>query len=134
MKNIRDLIFTLTILLLFASGCNTPERSQSDSYDRQLKDGWSVESSAKISASGDIISGQGFDATKWYKTTVPATVMAALIANNEYPDIFMGDNINLVDTSRFKKPWWYRNEFTVDDADKNTELVLRGSTTGPMSG
>ena len=126
MKNIKNQIITLVILLLCASGCSAPEQSQSDSYDRQLKDGWSVESSAKVSASGDIISSQGFDASKWYKTTVPATVMAALIANNEYPDIFMGDNINLVDTSRFKTPWWYRNEFTVDDADKNTELVFEG--------
>lgn len=126
MKNIKNQILTLTTLLLFVSGCTAPEQSKSDSYDRQLKDGWSVESSAKVPASGDIISKQGFDASKWYKTTVPATVMAALIANNEYPDIFMGDNINLVDTSRFKTPWWYRNEFTVDDADNNTELVFEG--------
>ncbi|HAM08921.1 MAG: hypothetical protein A2X05_08460 [Bacteroidetes bacterium GWE2_41_25] len=126
MKNIISQIPAFIMLVILASGCNTADRSQRDEFDQQLKDGWSVESSVKVNASGDIISKPGFDVSKWYKTTVPATVMAALIANNEYPGIFMGDNINLVDTSRFRTPWWYRNEFTVENASKNTELVFEG--------
>lgn len=126
MKNFRIQILTLITLIIFTGGCNTADKSKSDKYDQQLKDGWNVESSVKVNAAGHIISTKGFDASKWYKTTVPATVMGALIANNEYPDIFMGDNINLVDTSRFRTPWWYRNEFNIEDATKNTELVFEG--------
>ena len=126
MKNIKFQSFAFIILVIFANGCNIADESQNDKFDQQLKDGWSVESSVKVNASGDIISTKGFDASKWYKTTVPATVMAALVANNEYSDIFMGDNISRVDTSRFRTPWWYRNEFNVEDITKNTELVFEG--------
>lgn len=126
MKSIRIQIFAMLALLLIAGGCNTTGKPQKDKYDQQLKDGWRIESSAKVNATGDIISRQDYDASKWFGTTVPATVMGALIANNEYPGIFMGDNINLVDTSRFRIPWWYRNEFMVEDAAKNTQLVFEG--------
>jgi exo-1,4-beta-D-glucosaminidase len=100
--------------------------AQNLKFEQQLKDGWSIESSAKVNFTGDKISQIGFDSSTWYKTTVPSTVMAGLIANNEYQDIFMGENINKVDTTRFRVPWWYRNEFTVDDASKNTELIFEG--------
>ena len=36
----------------------------------------------------------------------------------------MGENINKVDTTRFRVPWWYRNEFNIDDVSKNTELIF----------
>jgi exo-1,4-beta-D-glucosaminidase len=126
MKNIKIQIITLFTLLIFANGCTNADKSHSVDFDLQLKDGWTVESSAKVDASGDIISKSGFDASKWYKTSVPSTVMAALIANKEYPDIFMGDNINLVDTARFRNSWWYRKEFAVENANENTELVFEG--------
>ena len=55
MKDIKIQLLTLLALLVFANGCNTGVKSQSDKYDQQLKDGWSVESSVKVNASGDII-------------------------------------------------------------------------------
>ena len=107
--------------------CNTVTvNAQNLKFEQQLKEGWSIESSAKVNFTGDKISQISFDDSKWYKTTVPSTVMAGLIANNEYQDIFMGENINKVDTTRFRVPWWYRNEFNIDDASKNTELVFEG--------
>lgn len=94
--------------------------------ERQLKEGWAIQSSAQTGATGDKISKTGFDISGWYPCQVPSTVMAALIANNEYPDIFMGDNISKVDAGRFASSWWFRNEFTIDDAAKNTELIFEG--------
>lgn len=126
MKYIINQILSIFILLIFINGCKTSGKPQSAEYDRELKDGWTVESSLIVNTAGDIISKRGFDASKWYKTSVPATVMAALIANNEYPDIFMGDNIDRVDTKRFRRPWWYRTEFNVEDASGNTQLVFEG--------
>jgi exo-1,4-beta-D-glucosaminidase len=126
MKNIKIQFLTLFFLLLSVSACKTSDKSKIVNFEQQLKDGWAIESSTKVDAKGDIISKHGYDASKWYKTSVPATVMAALIANNEYPDIFMGDNIKLVDTARFIKPWWYRNEFNIEDISKNTELIFEG--------
>jgi exo-1,4-beta-D-glucosaminidase len=126
MKNIQIRIVTLAIIIGFFSGCKTGIKTTPVVFNQNLREGWSIASTEDIEVTGDIISRSGFDVSKWYKTTVPSTVMAALIANNEYPDIFMGENINKVDTARFRTSWWYRNEFNVDDATKNTELVFEG--------
>jgi exo-1,4-beta-D-glucosaminidase len=125
MKNLLTGISLAIIACLF-TGCKPGIKSAPVVFNQQLSEGWHIASSADVKFQGDIISKTGFDASKWYKTTVPSTVMAALIANGEYPDIFMGDNINSVDTSRFRTSWWYRNEFTIDDTSKNTELVFEG--------
>ncbi len=126
MKNIQIRIVTLAIIIGFFSGCKTVNKTAPVVFNQYLSEGWSIASTEDIEVTGDIISRSGFDISKWYKTTVPSTVMAALIANNEYPDIFMGENIDKVDTVRFRTSWWYRNEFNVDDAAKNTELIFEG--------
>jgi len=125
MKNMRFLIVMLTIFTVFP-GCKTGIKTAPTVFNQQLRDGWNIASSEELQSGGDIISQPGFDVSKWYKTTVPSTVMAALIANNEYPDIFMGDNIDKVDTARFRTSWWYRNEFSIDDTTYNNELVFEG--------
>ncbi|MBI5010426.1 MAG: glycoside hydrolase family 2 [Bacteroidia bacterium] len=126
MKNITNQVFLLSVLLTAMIGCSSDENFQPVVSELQLKDGWYVESSVKANSTGDLISKKDYDASKWYRTTVPSTVMAALIANGEYADVFMGDNINRVDTSRFRVSWWYRTLFNVEDADKNTELIFEG--------
>jgi len=126
MKSIQIRIVALAIIIGFLSGCRTGIKKSSVVFNQNLREDWSIASSDYIEATGDIISRSGFDVSKWYKTTVPSTVMAALIANKEYPDIFMGDNIDKVDTARFRTSWWYRNEFNVEDAAMNTELVFEG--------
>ncbi len=126
MKSTFRWIMTLAILTGILSGCKSRVENVPVEYIKQLSEGWSIASSEDVKIPGEAISQSGFDVSNWYKTTVPSTVMAALIANKEYPDIFMGENINKVDTSRFRTPWWYRNEFTVNDASKNTELVFEG--------
>lgn len=126
MKNTNYTNGTL-ISFIFWIMCSTiTVNAQNVKFEKQLKEGWNVESSAKINSSGDKISQTNFDVSKWYKTAVPSTVMASLIANNEYADIFMGENISKVDTTRFRIPWWYRNEFVIEDASKNTELIFEG--------
>lgn len=112
--------------LLWLMCCLATITAQNVKFEQQLKEGWNIESSEKINTTGDKISQANFDISKWYKTSVPSTVMASLIANNEYSDIFMGQNINKVDTTRFRVPWWYRNEFVIEDASKNTELIFEG--------
>lgn len=112
--------------LLWLMCCLATITAQNVKFEQQLKEGWNIESSEKINTTGDKISQANFDISKWYKTSVPSTVMASLIANNEYADIFMGENINKVDTTRFRVPWWYRNEFVIEDASKNTELIFEG--------
>src|SRR5689334_20291161 len=44
-----------------------------------LANGWRIQSSAAIRATGDAISRPGFSADGWHPATVPGTVVAALV-------------------------------------------------------
>ncbi|HVD90838.1 MAG TPA: hypothetical protein VNC21_01095 [Vicinamibacterales bacterium] len=93
-----------------------------------LADGWRIESSARVTAKGETISRPGFDARAWHPATVPATVVAALVANGDYPDPYFGMNLRKIPgmtypvgeqfarlpmaaDSPFNRAWWYRVEF-----------------------
>jgi exo-1,4-beta-D-glucosaminidase len=95
-----------------------------------LRDGWAVQSSAKVNASGEVVSTTGFDASSWYKTSAPNTVFAVLVENGVYKDPYFGMNLRSVpgvsypiggqfanlempEDSPYAVPWWYRNEFEV---------------------
>jgi exo-1,4-beta-D-glucosaminidase len=93
-----------------------------------LKDGWAVQSSAKVTAGGEKVSQSGFDTTGWFKTSAPKTVFAVLVENGIYPVPYFGNNLRAVpgveypiggqyanidmpSNSPYVVPWWYRNEF-----------------------
>ena len=95
-----------------------------------LRDGWQVQSSAKVKVAGDAISQPGFDASAWYKTSVPKTVFAVLVENGVYKDPYFGMNLRAVPGVSYKigsqfsnqemprdspyaVPWWYRTEFAI---------------------
>ncbi|MFN8240500.1 MAG: hypothetical protein U0X39_07085 [Bacteroidales bacterium] len=128
MKNIKMVFYKALLLLtsLFLFTMCGKEPSTDYSFNLILNDGWTLQSSALARDSGVKISSLGFDASSWYKTGIPSTVMAAMISNGEYPDIFMGDNIDRVDTARFRCSWWYRKEFNIDNTWGNSTLVFQG--------
>jgi exo-1,4-beta-D-glucosaminidase len=90
-----------------------------------LKDNWTIKSSKDIKSDGKAISAAGFRTEGWYPTSVPTTVLAALVANKVYPDPYYGTNIlnlpgqipypkrEMPDNSPFKVAWWYRTEFKI---------------------
>jgi len=41
----------------------------------------------------------GFATAGWYPITVPSTVLAGLVANQVYPDPFVGDNMTRIPAS-----------------------------------
>ena len=89
---------------------------------------WELFSSANLKESGKTISSSGFNTDKSYKTEVPATVMAALLKNKVYEDIFYGDNLNKISKEPFLVPWWYRKTFQIDTKTSADyyKLVLEG--------
>jgi exo-1,4-beta-D-glucosaminidase len=110
-----------------------------------LREGWAVESSAKVSASGEAVSTASFDASSWYKTSSPNTVFAVLVENGVYKDPFFGMNLRSVpgvsyavgsqfanqemsENSPFARPWWYRKEFEVPPqfSGKTVWMAFRG--------
>ena len=90
----------------------------------ELKQGWSIQSSAK----GDL-----------YPTTVPSTVLATLVKNKVYPDPYFGMNLRAIPgttygigmnfanmampaDSPFRPAWWYRTEFQIPKSVKLARL------------
>jgi exo-1,4-beta-D-glucosaminidase len=88
-----------------------------------LTKGWHLQTSAKISEKGEQISQNGYKTTNWLPVNVPTTVMGALVKNNVYKDLFMGNNLLSVDKEQFKKSWWFRTEFKLPKNGLNTTLL-----------
>ena len=120
---IRFKIIFLLSLIPILSSCN--EQSE-DARDLELRENWTVCSSATANASGQQISTKGFDTDKWYKTSVPSTVMNTLLKNGLFKDAFVGNNLEKIDRRQFDVPWWYRTEFKLNAVKPNTELIFEG--------
>ena len=90
-----------------------------------LKDNWAIQSSKEIKTDARTLSTTSFKTDGWYSTSVPTTVLAALVANKVYPDPYYGTNFNnlpgaipypkreMPENSPFKVAWWYRTEFKI---------------------
>jgi exo-1,4-beta-D-glucosaminidase len=94
-------------------------------------DHWLIQSSSKAQASGADISSSGFSTKDWYPVSGRATVMAGLLENGKYENVFYSDNLRAAAEPEssgvaFVVPWWYRTEFTVVDDGKHTLLRIKG--------
>ena len=91
---------------------------------------WQIQSSAKAQQGGAAVSAAGFSTHGWYPVSGRATVMAGLLENGAYPNVFYGDNLRAVEepdsgASLFVIPWWYRTEFTCGKGGRETHTLLR---------
>ena len=127
--------FFLRILLLlsvlFAS--NMLARNTDDSAI-VLRDNWAIQSSANLKDGGNAISQPGYAANDWYPTSVPTTVLAALVSNKVYADPYYGNNyFELPGIRRWDKPegnpfesaWWYRTEFNIPECYAGRHVWLK---------
>jgi exo-1,4-beta-D-glucosaminidase len=106
-----------------------------------LRDGWQIQSSDRVTAHGDAISTPAFRPTDWYPTSVPATVLAALVANKVYPDPYVGMNLRAIPgttypigrnfsnlampaDSPFRASWWYRTQFRLPPGRRGQHIAL----------
>ncbi|TAN01389.1 MAG: glycoside hydrolase family 2, partial [Rhodanobacteraceae bacterium] len=92
--------------------------------------GWAIQSSAKAQQGGEVVSQNGYVTKDWYPVTGRATVMAGLLENGHYPDIFHGLNLQTVQVPdandhRFVIPWWYRTQFVLPTPAKNLHTFVR---------
>ena len=112
-----------------------------------LHEGWTLQSSAKLSATGEALSlPESTVGTKgWIDAEVPTTVVAAQIKNGLLPDPFFGmnlrqypgvsypvganfSNVKMPPDSPYATSWWYRTEFSLPAmlAGKTIWLNFRG--------
>jgi exo-1,4-beta-D-glucosaminidase len=98
-------------------------------FQLMLKDDWKMQTSLTATANGEEISQQNFSTTGWYNTSVPTTIIAALLANKVYDfDPFFGKNLEKISGPQFDHSWWFRKEFSLPESEKgkNVNLQLHG--------
>lgn len=110
-KNLRTIV--LCLLAVFVAVASALAARPDTDFSRTLKDGWLIQSSAKVAASGEKISAAGYVPKDWYPASVPTTVLSALVKNNVYRDIYFADNLKSVPEEPFKVSWWFRTEFHI---------------------
>jgi exo-1,4-beta-D-glucosaminidase len=102
---------------------------------------WRLSSADGIADGGAAISQVGYDDAGWNAATVPATVLAALVADGVYPDPYYGVNLHelpglwpmgfdvsvfpMPSDSPFRRPWWHRAEFHAPVASPDDRYWLR---------
>ena len=141
-------IFRLLIpFFSLAAATAQPSVQPSPAMTIPLHDGWALQSSAKVSATGEALSSpdSAFRPEDWIEADVPTTVVAAQIKNGLLPDPFFGmnlrqypgvsypiganfSNVAMPRDSPYAAPWWYRKEFTLTGvvANKTVWLNFRG--------
>jgi exo-1,4-beta-D-glucosaminidase len=125
--------------------------TEADASRMPLKEGWTLQSSAKVAAAlilraaaGAEISRAGFQVNDWYQISVPNTVVGALVDAGHFPDPYFGMNLRQIPgttypigerftllpmpvDSPFKPSWWYRIEFdTPAAAGRSLALHFNG--------
>ena len=102
-------------------------------YKLPLHDGWKLQSDCLFKSTPEQISAPGFSTEGWHSTTVPMTVVAALVADGTYKDPYYAMNLRdlpgadypiahtfsrlpMPKDSPFRCAWWYRTEFKVSTA------------------
>ncbi|HLW23326.1 MAG TPA: hypothetical protein VKT22_03070 [Steroidobacteraceae bacterium] len=91
---------------------------------------WQIQSVPKAQESGAEVSSARFSTEGWYPVSGRATVMAGLMENGKYKDVFYGDNLRAVEEpdasgTMFVTPWWYRSEFEIDGGAPGIRTTLR---------
>ena len=116
--------------LACAQSAFAPTRMDGDAGSATAIAHWQIQSSAKAQQSGAEVSSAGFSTRGWYPVSGRATVMAGLLENGTYQNVFYSDNLRAVEEpdssgNLFLIPWWYRTEFTLVKGAPEAHTLLR---------
>ena len=131
------LVVFLSCLLLAQAPSKTPAATSI-----ALKDGWELQTSAKVTEGGDVISTAKYVPKGWYTVSVPTTVVAAMVKHKVYPDPGFGmnlrsypgmnypiggnfSNIPMQPDSPFAVAWWYRKAVEIPASFKGKSIWLK---------
>jgi len=137
MLSVRRLV-PFFLLLVTPLGC----RMQNADVTLDLREGWAIQSSAKVDQGGEALSAPGFETAGWHRATVPTTVVGALVEDETFPDPHFAmnmreipgtdyeigsnfSNVEMSEDSPFRVPWWYRTEFTLPTDASGRTVWLR---------
>jgi exo-1,4-beta-D-glucosaminidase len=117
-------VLTVSVFLLI-TGCSVHEKPVL-STSTSLNDEWKMQASDKLSDTpGEQISIGDFDDSDWSMASVPGTVLGSLAIFNVIEDPGFGINMQNIDPSQFRQPWWFRTNFNLSDEDLGKNVSLR---------
>jgi exo-1,4-beta-D-glucosaminidase len=90
----------------------------------ELTQGWALVSANNVSDGGATISQPGYNVSSWYPISLPSTVLAGLVANNVYQNIYFGTNLQSVPDLTTQN-WWYYGTFTAPAGAAGQQYWLR---------
>jgi exo-1,4-beta-D-glucosaminidase len=107
-----------------------------------LHEAWTLQTSAKVEAKGEVISTPAFSPKGWHTASIPSTVVAALVKDKTLPDPFPGmnlrsfpgvtypiganfSNIAMATDSPYAVSWWYRKAFTLPAGYRGKTIWLK---------
>ncbi len=108
------LILMLMLISIFPD-CSTTGDNEKLQDTRILDTGWVIQDWAKVADAGNIISSPGYNTTGWYAATVPATILAALVRDSVFKNIYYGKNLEKIPKEPFLHPWWFRKTFNLEN-------------------
>jgi exo-1,4-beta-D-glucosaminidase len=125
----RSLLLPLIVFAALAAPRAAVAQAPADSK-QPLHNDWKLQSECLFKSTPEQISAPGFSTDGWHSTTVPMTVVAALVADKTYKDPYYAMNLRelpgadypiahtfsrlpMPKDSPFRCAWWYRTEFKV---------------------
>ena len=90
----------------------------------ELSTGWALRSANEVTDTGATISQVGYGTAGWHPISLPSTVLAGLVANNVYQNIYFGTNLQSVPDLTTQN-WWFRGEFTAPATTAGQAYWLR---------
>ena len=126
----------MRFLILATAVLTTAVTAMGEEGVLRLEQEWRLCSGADAGKGGEALSLPGVDVSSWQATSVPKTVLAALVDNGVYPDPYYGLNMKSIpgyqegswliqkEDSPFRNPWWYRTEFDLPEEESNTCYTL----------
>src|SRR5919206_293022 len=93
-RNARS--FALACLAVLAAPALAAAAPGGSKSRLDLREGWQVQTSSKVSSSGATIAGPGFKPEGWYPAIVPSTVVGTQVASGEFKDPFRGMNLRKI--------------------------------------
>lgn len=112
-------LISILLCAIFGMGIvSCQQKPETNSSPDGFSKNWQVFSSDGLQVNGAAISSSTYKVENGYEIEIPATIMAALVRNDVYKDVFFGDNLKKISDEPFQIPWWYRKTFEIGK-DKN---------------
>jgi exo-1,4-beta-D-glucosaminidase len=123
-KATHGLIRTALAALLLSLALGPGHADAQDVQVMELSHGWALVSANSVGDGGATISQPGYGVSSWHPVTLPSTVLAGLVADGMYGNIFDDTNLQSV-PDLTHQDWWYRGEFTAPAAGAEQQYWLR---------